>query len=84
MTADLRALAARGRRTDWPNGLGYIIETALGEWDLWRPLGQRSPWVANFVPCELGYVAWNGVGASALQAIAAAKPIEKQKEKVRL
>ncbi len=72
MTADPRPLAARGRRADWPNGLGYTLTTLVGEWDVWLPLGRDGCWVANFVPCGLSHVTWNGIGRSAAQAIQAA------------
>ncbi len=76
MTADPRLLAARGRRRDWPNRLGYTLTTVDGEWDVWYPLGRDGCWVANFVPCGLMRVTWNGVGGNAAQAIRAARRIE--------
>ncbi len=64
---------------EWPNHMGYTVETEGGEWDIWYPdpLANRNQYAANFIPSGESYVAEHGTGPNAATAMMNAQPIAK-------
>ena len=55
----------------FPNGLGYTF----GNWDIWKPDGNRNFFQANYIPHGQVFASRSGRGTNYQEAILNAQPV---------